>query len=162
MYVHCQSFAFVLFFCMMLCTRWPLFCIRCAEIAGAETLHPLWQKIAWSMNVLLDGKHPEHDSNNAPWPEGSLGQSHAGKPLDVKGAMVMFRSDWKFLMETFHLSRHYSASQICHMCDANDTDNELSYCNVAANAPWRNTMKTTAAFITDSGPKPDELQCHLI
>ncbi len=66
--------------------------------------------------------------------------------------------DWKAAKEVFQLPQGYDSVDMCHLCEAQDCETELSYVNCARDAPWATRRRTHEAYMrhlaTLSNPCP--------
>ena len=103
---------------------------------------PLHSVIAWGFKCALSGYHPLRGPDGNPFrgPADKQRRKRAGRPIagGFKLVYVMFVSDWKGEVETFHLEHNYNKtgeqSEMCHLCKATVTG-EHSYCNPCSNNP---------------------------
>ena len=96
--------------------------------------------IAWSMNALFDGRHPEADAHGNDFTD-SYRKSVAGKYLDpvhnMRGTFWTIPADNEHNALHYGLP-HYSAGCKCMDCPANTTD--IPWNDVSPNAIWRKNI----------------------
>lgn len=141
---------------MLTCScRWPIFTIRCSQMLGRETLHEVWRQVAWSCNVAFAGFWPNTDVDGKRLPDAFL----PGKRLSLQAAVTVWRSDWKALKESFHLSNSYNSTNICHLCGATRTAGPMSYADLRPESAWQASFKSTGQFIEEVCPAEGDLPC---
>ena len=80
-------------------------------------LDDLFHVLAWSFQVLLDGKMPSHD------PDGKVltGRRASMQGQDVAGGLkfllAQFLSDLAYSKDALQLECNWQADQLCHECD---------------------------------------------
>ena len=113
--------------------------------ADAATHERFYNVFAWSLEVLETGFFPETNHLGQTWIE--LGDAHrsalAGLPLAGGWTARAWETtaDQKWHAEVFKLPWYYSKATICHMCPAENNDDEDSYRNFAGDAPIRQTCR---------------------
>ena len=92
--------------------RYLTACLKKSDIVPG-TLDAVFRILAWSFNILLDGKWPTVLWNGMPVqsPRGDL----AGK---LKGCLCQIRGDWEFYCTVFSLPKWSMADNMCWMCQA--------------------------------------------
>lgn len=83
------------------------------------TLAAISDFIAQSLQCLVDGKFPQEPFNGTLMT--ALGKCMRGQSLDLFGALLGVKGDWKFEKEFFQEPRGWSSKNICTCCDASKT-----------------------------------------
>ena len=87
---------------------------------GNDTWSIMWDYILLGWNSLFEGKHPEMDPYNDPWPVGSRQAELAGKEIcngKFFGVMWILANDKEHACNEWR-ERHFNANQCCNLCDA--------------------------------------------
>ena len=117
--------------------------------SGLKSLAPILDHIVWSCNVAFQGFYPQTDAQGQPLPPQK--QRMAGKPLTApdnnRFCCVELKGDWKWHERTLRLHATPTSKEFCFLCDARADDSNLSYANIADDAPWINTEVTTPGFM---------------
>ena len=140
-------------------TRFPVFCIRAGRLASSESLIGMWEYLAWSCNVMYNGKFPDKGFRGSPSP--CLGRHHVpGSAMYPSGSrsrrlkLTELRGDWEHHATTFRLSHYYACSSICHLCRASRHDITCLYTDFRTNASWKSTMRSHAQFLAEEVGDP--------
>ena len=107
---------------------------------GNDAWGIMWDYILLGWNSLFEGRHPEVDPYDDPWPVGSRQAELAGKEIcDGKffGVMWILANDKEHACNEWR-ERRFNANQCCNLCDA-DRD-ELNFRDVRLDARWRPTI----------------------
>ena len=129
--------------------------VKSAEAHRGDTWQEIWRVLVWSFHRIFDGRHPMRDHNDAPWPPGSFGDAHKGKPLSADGFFgVVWRlggdMDWYFKRLRMRLAP--AANLPCAWCDGGRPPNP-PFLDARLAAQWVHTCKTPPA------PRPSD---HLV
>ncbi len=124
----------------------PIVVIRHERMIKSVTLAPVLKALAWSFNVLLEGRWPSHG------PRGDLltgwRAERAGLSLGVHAALVEMRGDWEYHVYLHNLKCYWRTHEMCHMCCA--TQESCSEFSEAAS--WRPTMRSHEQFVASVLP----------
>lgn len=87
---------------------------------GWCTLHCVFTYLKWSFQALADGKHPGTQWDGTRWDETvdrDIARCHfAGRPLGLRGALVMIRGDWSEYAISFGFPTWASKHFPCPWC----------------------------------------------
>jgi hypothetical protein len=111
------------------------------------TLEALFDYFAWAMNVLLEGKWPERDWRGKP-------MKNAGQPLKTNGwkfCIDKVKGDWEFYTDVHVLDfpRWDSEPNMCFVCNASNSLDDLLWTNGTLGAGWRCTIRTHASYTAE-------------
>ena len=81
-----------------------------------ETMHDIFEVIAWSLRHLLAGTWPSSRHNGEPWRKGSDKRRSKRKGSLVRAALVEVRGDWEFYSQVFGFPYHNEKAGICWRC----------------------------------------------
>ena len=146
---------------------------------GPGTMRSCWKVILWSLKAAFEGRWPDRDFNDDPWPIGSFEASKAGTLLAGGFFMVLWslKGDLDYLAKGLHL-RHYSRNEFCIFCPANSVlgDFGMNWNNFRGDSTWKTCpftvdqwraahedlhwMFTELPYVTHHNVDPDEL--HLL
>ena len=82
----------------------------------AETMHDVFEVIAWSLRHLLAGCWPNCRHNGEPWNATDKARSKQQGSLGIKAALVEVRGDWEFYSQVFGFPYHNETDGICWRC----------------------------------------------
>ena len=134
----------------VLTTRFPIFCIRSERISNPATLAPMWEFLAWSINIMFEGKWPSTGFRGLP-----VDMAKAGSEIysGARFRLVEVRGDWKQHAEGFRLNHKYTTFRICHQCKAS-RDMRTSFCDFRAQPAWLPTTRTHQQFLLEEIGEP--------
>ena len=110
----------------------------------------VWQIIAWSLQVLLDGKMPAKD-----WQGNDLeGERGAMAGSEIAGGFVFLVTqvvgDWKWYAETFGMGHNfYNSFNFCWLCGADKSAGHHSGFDYRDDAGWTETLVDNQTFMRD-------------
>ena len=106
------------------------------------TMDAIFKVIAWSFNVLLDGRTPANNYYGLP-------NDDPVAPLadGWNGALAQIRGDWAFYTEVFKFPQWNSAMEMCWLCRASSIDPTLSWTDCRKCALWRGTLRTHESYL---------------
>ena len=114
----------------LLLAMWPKSCtVKGARDFVGGTWHHILLWLAWSFNALFDGRHPTKDPFGMQFPENSLMESLAGKPLCASGhrcVLWAIEGDQDFFANTLKLP-HWKNPMPCWGCDCDTRDAEKTW-----------------------------------
>ena len=112
------------------------------------TLLAIWDRLAWAFNALTDGRLPARDWNNRPL-------RNAGRELcgGWRFACIFCIADWEFNSSYCQFPTSTSKPECCWKCRASPSQGVLCWCNVADDAPWRNTKKSHEDYLATRAAK---------
>ena len=95
----------------------------CCGCAGRCTLDALLDVYVWSMNVLLEGKHPcqRHDGGDLD----GVRNANKSKPLGFHGLLLQVRGDWQWYSQVLNFPT-WNSNFMCWRCKATQ-DGACSY-----------------------------------
>ncbi|CAE7815160.1 ppk25 [Symbiodinium sp. CCMP2456] len=136
-------------------SRFPVFAIRSERMFSYDTITPVFDFLAWSINCMYSGKFPE--KNLAGDDLQSLGPDM--KPNDpmymgYKFRLVELRGDWKHHARAFKLVSHWSCNDVCHCCRASKANAQFPYTDFAEEPRWATTIRTHAQFVQEQLNEP--------
>ncbi|CAE7719047.1 unnamed protein product [Symbiodinium sp. CCMP2592] len=117
-------------------------CLFCAAFAkkvtatsakneGDDTWRNIWQPLAWSLECLFEGKHPERSHDGKPWQPGTRRANLAGQDLlptgPWKGILWSLVGDYEYMANVLKLP-HWKSNAMCGFCDCDKTK--------PAKSPW--------------------------
>jgi hypothetical protein len=108
---------------------------------GRHTLQSIFSVLAWSMRALMAGEYPAVDHLNREFPAGSYRAQLAGKPLQMRGAVITKVGDWQWLKSALNLTGWQGEGEqqrICWMCQASKKG-PIDPFDSTAEAAWRRT-----------------------
>ena len=110
---------------------------------GRCTLDPLLEVFAWSMKVMLGGRHPSvsHDGTKLDIARAAKGN----KPLGFTGGLMQARGDWQFYNAVFSFPA-WNSGQMCWKCRASQ-EGRFAYWKCGPTAAWRSTRYTSGEFL---------------
>ncbi|MCP4239266.1 MAG: hypothetical protein GY772_01780 [bacterium] len=129
--------------------------LRVQEMVPGNTEPTVINVLRWSFECMAAGVFPHADHAGTPFSS----QHHpsrarlAGRPLTSAGLRFAFcelRGDWKCLRESLHLSRHYGAEGLCHMCGASKAEGPMRYTNFSKDAPYHATIRGHDEFVAEN------------
>ena len=95
-------------------TRHPMVAFKCGTYFD---LDDLYHTLAWSFQVLLDGKMPSHDQDG----KALTGRRASMQGEDVAGGfkflLAQFLSDLAYSKDALQLECNWQADQLCYECD---------------------------------------------
>ena len=106
------------------------------------TLDRFFDILAWSFNLLLDGRMPTIDVDNH-WIVGPSGQI-AGEYL---ACLTHIRGDWQWYCEIFGFPQWNGAVRMCWLCLASSVNVALSFTDCGQNARRRRTNLSHDAYV---------------
>ena len=113
------------------------------------TLDAVFRVLAWSFNLMLEGKWPKKNYH---------GRAMANGGKDIAGgwraALCQVRGDWAFYTEVFRFPAWNSAERMCWLCRASSTIRRLSWADSRPGAGWRGTRwshETYLEFLRGAG-----------
>lgn len=83
---------------------------------GWDTLFPVWQMVAWSLEALARGRRPDARHDGSPWP-GGVGQRGPAE-LGFTACVVWIKGDWAEVAHTLGLPACVSKHCPCPFCVA--------------------------------------------
>ena len=110
---------------------------------GRCTLDPLLEVFAWSMQVLLGGRHPSvsHDGTKLD----AARSAKCNTPLGFTGGLMQARGDWQFYNAVFSFPA-WNSGQMCWKCRASQ-EGRNAYWKCGPTAAWRSTRYTRGEFL---------------
>lgn len=112
--------------------------IRCIQSRhGSDTMLELWRWLAFFMNAMFDGRHPERDLNDCEWPRKSIQRKRAGMALSGGYYFVVLAitGDLEFVANELGLESFGSATP-CWRCPIGH-EARFNMRDVGPKAPWR-------------------------
>jgi hypothetical protein len=130
-------------------SHFPCIILRAGLSFGQRTVQPLLRRFAWSLNVAHHGIGPYHDELGVLFNPSNVEHKYAGEELanGEKMSLCEIDGDWKHHIESFGMKTTTSSNNICFKCSAVKLPNRFCFWNFGQDAPWYNTMRSTAAFI---------------
>lgn len=128
-------------------TRHPMVAFKCNKY---HDLDDLFHVLAWSFQVLLDGKMPSHD------PDGKVltGRRASMQGQDVAGGLkfllAQFLSDLAYSKDALQLECNWQADQLCPECDGTALPGPCCAYDFVSDALWTQTMKLHIQFEAES------------
>ena len=115
-------------------------CIRKSQIVPG-TLEKIFDRLAWSLNAISEGKLPERDWKGKPL-------KNAGRILAKgwKGKLIQVRGDWEFYCQALQFPTSTSVPRMCWICQASP-EGRLKWSNCTDNADWRLTLESHATYL---------------
>eukprot|EP00959_Pyramimonas_sp_CCMP1952_P110629 2314487-Pyramimonas_sp.AAC.1 len=106
------------------------------------TLQDVLKPLAWSLNVMLTGCHP-----NADWLDRPLEAQHGYLAGGYRGVLTQLRGDWQFFVEALGVPQWNCLDAMCWMCKATGCGDAFGFNDFSAHAPWRASRWTHEAYI---------------
>ena len=131
-------------------SRFPIFAIRSERLFGYDTIAPVFDFIAWSINCMYSGVFPS--KSLAGDDLRSLGPDMKPNDPMYKGyrfRLVELRGDWKHHARAFKLVNHWSCNDICHCCRASKANPQFPYTDFSRQPAWAATTRSHAEFLTE-------------
>ena len=128
----------------------------------SETLGPMWEYLAWSCNVMYQGKYPSAGFRGSEGP--FLGPCQVpGAPMygGRKVRLVELRGDWKHHMSVFHLKHGFTSNNICHRCLASRTDAKVAFTDFTLHPAWKATLRSHEEILRDELGDPLNLLVYV-
>jgi len=110
------------------------------SVATDEAWEKIWQCLAWSLDCVSEGVHPDRDHQGNCWPKDSPRAQLAGAPLMPQERFGVFwgmTGDLDYFMKDLGLPYH-SSNAFCWRCRANRSD--LPWNDFRQDAGWRSTI----------------------
>ena len=128
---------------------WAKVCRAYQQVHGAgnDTWDIMWDYITLGFNALFEGKHPEFDPYDEPWPANSRQAALAGNEIcngEYFGVVWVFANDKEHACNEFRQT-HFNANACCTVCSA-DRD-EFNFRNVQLDSRWRSTLAVPRVLI---------------
>ena len=128
-------------------TRHPMVAFKCGNYFD---LDDLYHTLAWSFQVLLDGKMPSHDQ----YGKTLTGRRASMQGEDVAGGfkflLAQFLSDLAYSKDALQLECNWQADQLCYECDGHAAPGHCCAYNFAIDAGWTRTYKLNIQFEEES------------
>ena len=106
---------------------------------GADTEEAIWKVAKWDIEALFDGKHPDRDWENKPWPQGSLEAAMASRELANGFCAVpwVLKGDLDHFHKCLKLEAPTSLTP-CPWCRANRSN--CPWTDFTAQAAWKSCL----------------------
>ena len=134
--------------------------VKESEAVKPDTLHTVFQVLAWSFAALAEGRFPaaDHEGREFGPDYYPARAAKAGQPLTSdghRGCWAEMRGDWKFLHESLHTRAFYGSNECCHLCAAVKSGPErLLYSNFARDSSLRATCVTSESWLEAAAADP--------
>lgn len=133
-------------------SRFLIFAIPEQSLWGSKTLRVVYRRIAWSINSLIAGKHPE----SGVYGEGLSNELKAfsGQPFQHRYALTEIRGDWAWHKKIWRFKKcSWAAINVCHQCPAKSTStNSSELFWIFKNNSWDHCHFSKNAFIAERMP----------
>ncbi len=136
------------------CSRWLVFAIMEDQLYSWKTLHQIYRRIVFSLNILFTGIMPSKGIDDGELPKI---QVQPGQPLfkqKLRFAVTEIRGDWAYHKELFRFKSSWKAGAtmpVCFLCKAMSAE-EPFYFKVALDSPCWNTLYNLTDFLTEQMP----------
>ena len=123
-------------------------------------MSPVWEYIAWSINVMSQGVYPNTGFRGGAPPQipglGPMLQApgHYIYPEALRFRLTEIRADWKEHVSSFRLQHHYTCRRICHQCEASRSATSYPFTDFRQNASWLQTFRTNQQFLLEEMGDP--------
>ena len=138
-------------------SRFPIFAIRSERLFGYDTIAPVFDFIAWSINCMYSGVFPS--KSLAGDDLRSLGPDMKPNDPMYKGyrfRLVELRGDWKHHARAFKLVNHWSCNDICHCCRASKANPQFPYTDFSRQPAWAATTRSHAEFFNRAAERTNQ------
>ena len=134
------------------CSRWLIFSIMEDKLYTWRTLHQVYRRIVFSLNVLYTGIMPCKDINGC---DITKSRCQPGQRLvKKKFALTEVRGDWVYHKQLFRFRSSWQGGTnmpVCFLCKAMAAE-EPYYFNVSPGASCWNTLYNLTDFLADQMP----------
>ena len=126
-------------------------------------MSPVWEYIAWSINVMSKGVYPTTRFRRGapPWIPGLDPKQQAPGlwlyPDGISFRLTEVRADWKEHVSSFRLQHHYTCKRICHQCEASRSATSYPFTDFRQNASWQGTFRTHRQFLLEELGEPTNM-----
>ncbi len=136
------------------CSKWLVFAILEDQLFSWKTLHAIYRRLAWSLNILFVGLMPakDIDGKSMSLPKCEPGQYLINKK--VKFALTEIKGDWVFHKQLFRFKSSWkggSTVPVCFLCRAM-SNQEPFYFDIGPNAPCWDAQYTLTDFLAEQMP----------
>ena len=110
--------------------------------------------VAWSLACMSDGVYPATDHLGNPWAPDTERYFRMNTPIapGYRGVFAEARGDWEWLAKALHIPSATN-TQPCLRCLCTQYG-PMTWTNVSHDAPWRDTRRSTAGFVTNARRSP--------
>lgn len=140
------------------CSRWLIFSILEDKLYSWKTLHQIYRRITWSLNILFVGIMPSKTIGGGMMPKSKYDLHRPGKPLvrgKLKFAVSEIRGDWAYHKQLFRFKSSWQGGTnmpVCFHCKAMAAE-EPYYFHVTPDAPCWSTLYNLTDFLAEQMPK---------